>query len=280
MAKRDRSANPSLVEKWIAEGRGKGRGASYNPWLHVQDVPSEGRVWRIKGWKTGRDHHLLSNHERDLFYIFDWSLLVVDIREQFPLPLDVTIEIAKQIGIRHPADREKNPVVLTTDFLVTASSSAGNVDEARTFKPSSQLQSPRVIEKLEIERIYWKREQVDWGIVTEREISSTVVKNIAYLHSHYDMSDHLLLSEPELYDIAETLTSIIMKTDLPLREATRLCDERLGLSRGDSLTVARHLLATRQWHIDINTPIDTGKPLTLLSTSLQKPMACQEREAV
>jgi len=154
------------------------------------------------------------------------------------------------------------------------------VDEARTFKPSSQLQSRRVIEKLEIERIYWKSEHIDWGIVTEREVNSQVVKNIAYLHSHYDISDRLSLSEPELYDIAETLTSIITQTDLPLREATRLCDERLGLTRGDSLTVARHLLATRQWHIDITRPIETGKPLTLLSTSLQKPREKEAREAV
>jgi hypothetical protein len=243
-------------------------------------VASEGRAWRIKGWKTGRDHHLLSNNERNLFYIFDWSRIVVDIREQFPLPLDITREIAHKIGIRYPTDHEKNPVVLTTDFLVTVSTSTGNIDEARTFKPSRQLQSRRVIEKLEIERIYWQRESVDWGIVTEREIPDALVKNIAYLHSHYDICDHLSLSQNELSDIAETLTSIVAQGNVPLRVATRICDEQLGLQRGESLTVARHLLATRQWCVNMNIPIETGKPLTLLSTSLQKPFRQEGREAV
>ena len=56
MAKRDRSIRSSVTEQRIAEGRGKGIGASYNPWLHVQDVATDGRAWRIKDWKTGRDH--------------------------------------------------------------------------------------------------------------------------------------------------------------------------------------------------------------------------------
>jgi hypothetical protein len=245
----------------------------------VQDVASDGRAWRIKDWKNGRDHHLFSNHERDLYYIFAWSRIVVDIREQFPLSLDITREIAKQTGIRYPTDREKNPVVLTTDFLITVCTPTGNVDEARTFKPSGQLQSRRVIEKLEIERIYWLGENVDWGIVTEREIPDVLVKNIAYLYSHYDISDRLSLPQNELYDIAETLTSLVTP-DVPLRVATRICDEKLGLQRGDSLTVARHLLATRQWRVNMNIPIETGKPLTLLSTSLQKPLQQEGREAV
>lgn len=280
IAKRERSARPSVIEQWIAEGRGKGVGADYNPWLHVQDVASDGRAWRIKGWKTGRDHHLFSNHERNLFLIFDWSRIVVDIREQFPLPLDITREIAKQTGIRYPTDREKNPVVLTTDFLVTLSTPTGNIDEARTFKPSSQLQAQRVIEKLEIERIYWQQENIDWGIITEREIPETLVKNIAYIHSHYDISDRLSLPQNELYDISETLTSIVAQNDMPLRVAARVCDEQLGLQRGDSLTVARHLLATRQWCVDMNIPIEPGKPLTLLSTSLQRSSDQEGREAV
>ena len=87
MAKRDRSIRSSVTEQRIAEGRGKGTGASYNPWLHVQDVATDGRAWRIKDWKTGRDHHFLSDHEHNYYLIASWSQKVVDIREQFPLPL-------------------------------------------------------------------------------------------------------------------------------------------------------------------------------------------------
>jgi len=279
MAKRDRNINASVIEQRIAEGRGKGTGTSYDPWLHVQDAATDGRAWRIKGWKTGRDHHLLSDHEHDYFLIAHWSQKVVDIREQFPLPLETTREIAKKIGIPHPADRRKNPVVMTTDILVTVSTPTGNVDWARAIKPSSQLQKQRVIEKLEIERIYWQTNNTSWGIVTEREMPRVLVKNIDYLYSHYEIADRVSFSQDEIYGIAEILTSLITQNSLSLRDATRLCDEKLGLQRGDSLTIARHLLATRQWLVDMNIPIEPGNQMTLLAVSLKK-SAVEMRDAV
>jgi TnsA endonuclease N terminal/TnsA endonuclease C terminal len=279
MAKRDRSIRSSVTEQRIAEGRGKGIGASYNPWLHVQDVATDGRAWRIKNWKTGRDHHFLSDHEHNYYLIAYWSQKVVDIREQFPLPLETTLEIAKKIGIPHPADRRKNPVVMTTDFLVTVSTPTGNVDWARTIKPSSQLQKQRVIEKLEIERIYWQTNNISWGIVTEREMPMVLVKNIEYLYSHYEIADRVSLSQDEIYGIAETLTSLITQNSNSLKDATRLCDEKLGLQRGDSLTIARHLLATRQWLVDMNIPIEPGNQMALLAVSLEKP-SVEVRDAV
>jgi hypothetical protein len=245
----------------------------------VQDVATDGRAWRIKGWKTGRDHHLLSDHEHDYYLIAHWSRKVVDIREQFPLPLEITLEIAKKICIDHPIDRQNNPVVMTTDFLVTVSTPSGNVDWARAVKPSSKLQTQRVIEKLEIERIYWQTQNISWGIVTEREMPRVFVNNINYLYSHYEIADRLSLPQNEIYDIAETLTSLITQNSISLKDATSLCDEKLGLQRGDSLTVARHLLATRQWLVDMNVPIEPRNQLTLLAVLLEKP-SVKVRDAV
>lgn len=48
------------VARFEALGRGKSTGASYLPWLRVQDVPSKGLSTRVEGWKTGRIHHFLS----------------------------------------------------------------------------------------------------------------------------------------------------------------------------------------------------------------------------
>jgi uncharacterized membrane protein YgaE (UPF0421/DUF939 family) len=168
---------------------------------------------------------------------------------------------------------------MTTDFLITVSTPSGNVDWARAVKPSSKLQSERVIEKLEIERIYWQTKKISWGIVTEREMPQVLVKNIDYLYSHYEISDRLSLPQSEIYDIAEKLTSFITQNSLSLKDATRLCDEKLGLQRGDSLTVARHLLATRQWRVDMSIPIEPGKQLILTDVSLQKP-SLEVRDAV
>src|SRR3990172_4233468 len=172
MAKRSRKTNERTINRRLHEGRGQGRGATYKPWLTVQDVPSQGLAHRVKSWTTGRVHHLFSNLERDTFYLLDWAGGVIDIREQYPLlPLEETEGIAEQIGVRHPTDpRTRHSVVMTTDFLVDVQRADGIIQQARTVKPAGRLDNSRTLEKLEIERRYWQSRDVDWGIVTEREI--------------------------------------------------------------------------------------------------------------
>ena len=52
--------------------------------------------------KTSRQHEFLSDLERNYFYLTEHSDFVFDIREQFPLlPLEETIVIADELGIKH-----------------------------------------------------------------------------------------------------------------------------------------------------------------------------------
>src|SRR5689334_20740718 len=119
MPRRNRQMTPEKISKWIAEGRGTGRGKNYKPWLTIHDVASRGARTRDKGLKTGRLHHLLSFLELYYFLILEWCPSVVDIREQYPLlPLEETLYIAKELGIKHPAPYGQ-PIVLTIDFMVT-----------------------------------------------------------------------------------------------------------------------------------------------------------------
>lgn len=92
----------------------------------------------------------------------------MDIREQFPLDeIADAIGIADACGIRYPYDNVSGfPYVLTTDFLITVN--GGYV--ARAIKPKTELQKLRVREKLEIERRYWLKRNVEWRIITEDEI--------------------------------------------------------------------------------------------------------------
>ncbi|TDR80675.1 hypothetical protein [Paludibacterium purpuratum] len=110
MAKRRYDFDESKVQRYLAEGCGVGRLASYKPWLTVHDVPSSGRVSRIQGWHTGRIHHLLSDGETGLFLLFDWEDNVSDIREQFPLDRGVTRQIAVEIGVPHPHGNHTLPI--------------------------------------------------------------------------------------------------------------------------------------------------------------------------
>jgi hypothetical protein len=155
MSKRKLGWTEDKIARYQKDGRGQGEGLYYKPWLTIQDVPSSGRAHRIKGIKTKRIHHHLSDLERDYFYLLEWADEVLDIREQFPLHRELTVQIAEEKGIRHSVDSEtQTPLVMTTDFVVTVRSGNEVVLLARTIKPSEQLNTPRTIEKFENEREY------------------------------------------------------------------------------------------------------------------------------
>jgi TnsA-like endonuclease N terminal/TnsA endonuclease C terminal len=238
------------------------------PWLFTHDVASMGRAWRRKGWKTGRTHHLLSDREDDYFLIQDWDPSVIDIREQYPLlPLEETLVIAEECKIRHPSVRHPTtrgvviPVVMTTDFVVTISKGLESFDRARTVKYAGDLQSQRTLEKLEIERRYWARRNIDWAIVTEQEISPVLAQNIRILHKHLTIEDRVDLPEATIREVAAVLTSEVMQSTYPLSSVALECDQQLCLPPGTCLTIAYHLLATRQWKVDMFTPIRPGNRL-------------------
>src|SRR5581483_9400735 len=161
MARSRRHSGEEIIQKLIREGRGQNELDAYLPWLNVRDVPSRERSSRHKGWKTGRVHHFFSKLEKKYHNTLEWSKIVTDIREQYPLlPLEETIDIAKQCGFEHPAIPSKQdpkkiePIVMTTDFFITLMIDGNKVERARTVKYADDLQSPRVLEKLEIERRY------------------------------------------------------------------------------------------------------------------------------
>jgi hypothetical protein len=270
MVKRKRLLNATNIEEHISQGFGQGRGCDYKPWLVVRDVPSVGVSSRVKGWTTKRVHELFSQLELRYFYLLDWSVLVADIREQYPLlPLEETQEIAQQLNIRHPTNpRTKDPIVMTTDFVVTVGQSIGVTEQARTVKPKEKLSSARVLEKLEIERRYWQNRGISWGIVTENEISKAFADNVAWIHP-FRYPSSLSLKEIEIEQISYVLTKQVMQTDTPLAAITTDCDNQLGLPPGTSLCVARHLLASRHWIVDMNRAIQPREKLLLLKVSPQ-----------
>ena len=272
MAKRSRKLSASKIEQKIKEGDGQGRGADYKPWCVIQDVPSQGLVTRIKGWKTGRVHHLLSQLELHYFYLLEWSSHVQDIREQYPLqPLDETIAIAHECGIKHPMHPQtKEPIVMTTDFVITFKHGMTTFEQARTVKPAGELQRMRVLEKLEIERRFWTVRGTDWGIVTEQELPQPWAKNAAQLHGYLNVTDRLSLTPEEITPIVEHLSQLVKVNVRPLRVVTAECDKQLGLVPGTSLTLTYHQLATKRWTIDMNIALNPNQPLCLLTSHDQE----------
>jgi len=265
-----RPANPrppaSMASRRLEEGRGQGRGYAYKPWLNVRDVHSLGLSTRVRGWKTGRLHSLLSQLETRYFYVLEGST-VIDIREQYPLlPLEETIAIANECSLVHPRDpATREPVTMTTDFIITARGSAGLVECARAVKQSQDLASKRTLEKLELERRYWTKRGVDWKIVTENDIPAGIADNIQWLHPYFEISDHPSLTEDNLRRIERVLGPKIREGGRPLARCAAESDDELGLPPGTSLTAVRHLLAVGRWVTDLTKLIDPAEPLVLVN---------------
>ncbi|QQZ09607.1 TnsA endonuclease N-terminal domain-containing protein [Heyndrickxia vini] len=259
MAKRKNRWDEAKILRYIKEGRGQGELANYIPWLKIQDFPSSGNVTRLKGWKTTRQHEFLSNLERDYFFLLEWNDYVHDIREQFPLDREYTYQIASEKGIPHPVDHNTNtPIVFTTDFFITIKTNKGHKYLARTIKPSEHLENKRVIEKFEIEREYWNRKNIDWGIVTEKEIPMEISKNIQWFHKSYYIDEH---ESHSAKDFLKFLNSKRLH-NLNVLEVCNSFDEMYHLEQGSSLLYLKHLIARKYIFIDINTKVNIRRLTT------------------
>lgn len=107
-----------------------------------------------------------SDNETRYFYLLEWSDRVIDIREHFPL-LDIEQIIKDKDNLHLEKFIDKNSgtsYVFTTTFLITLRDAKGKYSYiARSIKASSELEEKQVIERLEIDRRYWKSKNIDWG---------------------------------------------------------------------------------------------------------------------
>lgn len=178
-------------EKWIvrrvAEGRGQGEGRDFKSWLQVRrgEFVSRGRARVGQGVKFDRDYHLQSDLEYWVWLLLEWSRLIIDIREQFPLfPRQRCIDLAAKLGIKHPLfTGTKTLWVLTTDLLATL---AGPLPQllAIACKYESELSTadPRMLELLELERRFWESFGIIWVLITDSQVPMTLVKNLEWLY--------------------------------------------------------------------------------------------------
>jgi hypothetical protein len=155
---------------------------------------------------------------------------------------------------------------MTTDFLVTLSNNQDEEYRALCFKPTSAFQTSsrgRLLERLEIERTFWARRGIPWQLITERQFSNVVTKNLVLLRDYFK-TDSVPLNQEAIEVVINLLTPQVRNAVKPLREITMSIDKQLGLNPGASLTVAYHLLATRVWKCNLNSEINPGKPLRVL----------------
>lgn len=242
--------------KSLKSNIGSGHGAEYKPYLTVRGSSTQGKVSRYLGIKTGRVHHLLSSHELDYMVLIDWADRVVDIREQYPLDLSKTIQIANKLGIRHPIMPRTNfPSVRTTDFIIDILTPNGLQTVARTVKPSLKLQNKRVIELFEIERTYWEEENIDWGIVTEQELPVHLCTNLKDILSFYRLNPQESDFELDMNQIILRLVQTLQVSNHSIKSTLHRFEQEYTLSPGLALTLFKHLIARKGLQVNLDCPL-------------------------
>ena len=266
---RSKLVTQASIDKRIASGVGQGVREAYVPWIKIRAVPSLGTSHIVPGVKVHRAHHLLSNAEYHYHVILEHDRSIIDIREQFPLlPAAETHAIATSLNIRPPVYPGTSvPLVLTTDFLITQVDETGkerlvarSMKYAQEIEKASKAEQDRLLEKLEIERIYWARRNVEWKLVLYERFSQIRIRNILLLRSYAAISP-LLASEKNisrmLAMIASAKTDDIPLKTLLVKVAKALYMEYMGVK-----CLFFHLAWTGRLKIDISSkPIELSKPL-------------------
>lgn len=269
MASRRYGFDEKKIQRFYKEGRGTGNGQDYKPWLTIQDVPTLGRATRIPGHTTGRLHHFLSDIETRFFVILDWDDAVTDIREQFPLDREVTRMLAKDMGIIHPIDpASRTDIIMTTDFLIDIRSGRTTRTIARSAKPAQKLEEPRILEKLELERRYWKREGIEWHLITEKDLPRVRVGNLQWLHKMRSLHE-LEAPHPDYWPdrCEQFLTEFTRTRSGSIQAFLTQLEEKCGFSPGEPLTALRHLVATRRLRMNLDREFSTKDPLDLFKVT-------------
>lgn len=262
----------SKFKRFLAEGRGQGRGEQYRPWLTVSDIPSRGRSTRIFSHKANRIVHLLTDTQLRYFYLLEWSESVIDINEQYPcLHIETIHDQLDENLVKRLSDKQTGiPHVMLTTFQVTAINEQGKEYRfARTLKDAAELEKKATIERLELQRLYWKSRNVDFGIVTSNEIPVQRSKNIEWVMPALNIEE-FGLTKHETIQYAEQLIDCISATDNSLNSILNSFDRQMRVEVGTGLLIFRYLIASRRIQINLDMEINLERTPSELKVAVHE----------
>ena len=121
---------------------------------------------------------------------------------------------------------------------------------------ASELEKKKTLERLEIERRYWTGKGIDWGIVTQKEISTVFTKNIEWVHSCLYSYVERGFTQDELIYLSNSLIERLIDTKQSIRKVTADFDKEFNYDSGTGLFVFKFLIASKQIGIDMTKQID------------------------
>lgn len=192
----------------------------YKPWNTIRQSHTYGQGQEILNRFNDRTIHLYSRGERQLFVLLEAMPNVIDIKEQFPLPLNETLDLASELNIKHPGAYKERfehdgiiPAKTMTSDLVVTFRLPNNKEKIVVYSFKYQesldyLANPRTAkrtwDKLKLEREYWQREEIEWVLMTEQCYSPIYIYNLEYLRECFEY--------PELLDVSDEFYQLFIKS--------------------------------------------------------------------
>jgi hypothetical protein len=239
----------------LREKRGQGNGAGYAPFLQIErwGFQSRGRSHLWPNIGLGRQHHLLSDLELQVFLAI-WRTRPLDCREQYPLQLFMSelryadlrpappgsLEVARLLGVRHPAFARERPRVMTTDFLVDLH----GLQVAAHVKYRSELEAggAREEQKRAIEGGYWRARGVRYDVVDETTIDTGDLDLMLWA---VDGMNYLRGDDQEIERTLRALDQT--RFDLPMRARLQTVAQKLNLDQAYVTVIFKHAILRRLW---------------------------------
>ncbi|MBY7023511.1 TnsA endonuclease C-terminal domain-containing protein, partial [Clostridium botulinum] len=155
-----------------------------------------------------------------------------------------------------------------TDFLVNINYNNEHYEIARTIKSKDDLMNKRVSEKFEIERVYWEKKGIDWGIVTDDEIDKVIANNISLVHGYteiWKIDSFNDVEASELKDLIYEFMKRIIDNKKSMRTICTEFDNEMCLEKGSSLCIFKYLVINKNIEIDITEKINVNKVIDSIS---------------
>lgn len=241
-------------------GLGQGSGLEYKPFVFVRDVPSKGRSSIVEGLKVKRTHHYLSDIEYAYHVLAEFSDSVIEIREQYALlPVEETLQIADELGVRHPVyPATGGPRVQTSDLVLTLQSRNDQALHVLCCKLASDVDprnptAARTLEKILIEKTFWERRNVPWTLALDTMIPENKFRNLDLFRSSMVAQelDHLNNKLSAFLSVVRMHWSV----EITLNQILGIMSEELQISTDESFCLLGRAIWTKKLAVNLDSTL-------------------------
>lgn len=193
MGKRLKNVTEARQQNWFENHRNsyESEELTYEPFWRTDDIRSYGVKTKIAHFNTRhRIVHLLSQNELWMYLQLVRHPLVLEIYEQFAVPLELSIPIAEALNVKHPVYPDtKVPIIQTIDFMCDML----NPETGEIYKAAFPVKQPedairyRTMEKLALQEAYCELEDIQYDLVSSDALRTIQSKSLECLYRYREL---------------------------------------------------------------------------------------------